>query len=62
MREISVYPLFVHVKGIGDFTGSLVRIGLDFVEFKQELLKDIARWIIPLNRFAEARCETEAEE
>lgn len=55
-------PVIVHVVHLGQFNGCLVRLGIDFVEFEQELPEDIARWIIPLNRFVSVACIEDEED
>lgn len=60
--ESTTTDIFVQVRGIGSFSGRLVRIGRDFVEFEQDLPEDIARWIIPLNQFVSVRCKEQPSE
>ncbi|MBO8173441.1 MAG: hypothetical protein H0Z33_16355 [Bacillaceae bacterium] len=55
-QEASRIEVLVKIKRIRKFNGFLVRRGLDFIEFEQDLPEDIARWIIPLNRFTRVIC------
>lgn len=55
--ESILISVFSSIEGVRKLNGNFVRRGINFIEFEQDLPEDIARWIVPLNRFVVVKCE-----